>query len=98
MFLDYQVTEQIFAGANLFYVGERKDQFFLNDGFIFIMPSTVVLESYFDANAHVGYHINDKFSVFAKANNITNKGYQKWQNFPVQSFQVLAGATYKFDF
>ncbi|QFZ55386.1 TonB-dependent receptor [Oceanihabitans sp. IOP_32] len=98
LFLDYQVTEQIFAGANLFYVGERKDQFFLNDGFIFIMPSTVVLESYFDANAHVGYHINDKFSVFAKANNITNEGYQKWQNFPVQSFQVLAGATYKFDF
>lgn len=98
LFLDYQINEQWFAGANLFYVGERKDQFFLNDGLTATTPFTVILDSYFDANAHVGYHINDQLSVFAKANNIANEGYQKWQNFPVQSLQFLAGATYKFDF
>jgi hypothetical protein len=98
LFLDYQINEQWFAGANLFYVGERKDQFFLNDGFTATAPFTVTLDSYFDANAHVGYHVNDQLSVFAKANNIANEGYQKWQNFPVQSLQFLAGATYKFDF
>jgi hypothetical protein len=98
LFLDYQINEQWFAGANLFYVGERKDQFFLNDGFTATTPFTVALDSYFDANAHVGYHVNDQLSVFAKANNIANEGYQKWQNFPVQSLQFLAGATYKFDF
>jgi len=32
LFLDYQISKQWFAGANLFYIGERKDQFFLNDG------------------------------------------------------------------
>ena len=98
LFLDYQINEQWFAGANLFYVGERKDQFFLNDGLTATTPFTVILDSYFDANAHVGYHINEQLSVFAKANNIANEGYQKWQNFPVQSLQFLAGATYKFDF
>jgi hypothetical protein len=98
LFLDYQINEKWFAGANLFYVGERKDQFFLNDGFTATTPFTVTLDSYFDANAHVGYHVNDQLSVFAKANNIANEGYQKWQNFPVQSIQFLAGATYKFDF
>jgi hypothetical protein len=98
LFLDYQINEQWFAGANLFYVGERKDQFFLNDGLTATTPFTVTLGSYFDANAHVGYHINEQLSVFAKANNIANEGYQKWQNFPVQSIQFLAGATYKFDF
>lgn len=97
LFLDYQISEQWFAGANLFYVGERKDQFFLNDGSI-TTPFTVILDSYFDANAHVGYHINDQLSVFAKANNIADDGYQRWQNFPVQRIQFLAGATYKFDF
>ena len=61
-------------------------------------PSPKTLDSYFDANAHVGYHVNDQLSVFAKANNIANDAYQKWQNFPVQSIQFLAGATYKFDF
>ena len=98
LFLDYQINEHWFAGANLFYIGERKDQFFLNDGMTITTPFTVVLDSYFDANAHLGYHINNQLSVFAKANNIANEAYQKWQNFPVQSIQFLAGATYKFDF
>ena len=97
VFLDYQITEQWFAGANLFYVGERKDQFNIPN---LISPNTgiVTLDSYFDANAHVGYHINDRFSVFAKANNIVGEEYTKWQNTPVQGIQFLAGATYKFDF
>ncbi|WP_396601745.1 TonB-dependent receptor [Algibacter sp. R77976] len=98
LFLDYQIDENWFAGANVFYIGERKDQFSLNDGFTVTSPFTVNLESFFDANAHVGYHINEQFSVYAKANNIANNAYQKWQNFPVQSIQFLAGATYKFDF
>ncbi|WP_242204855.1 TonB-dependent receptor [Aestuariivivens insulae] len=99
LFLDYQIDEQWFAGANLFYIGERKDQLVLEGA---LTPddivTNVVLDSYFDANAHVGYNINDKIAVFAKANNIVNKTYQKWQNFPVQGIQVLAGATFKFDF
>ena len=97
VFLDYQITNQWFAGANLFYVGERKDQFNIPN---LISPNTgiVTLDSYFDANAHVGYHINDRFSVFAKANNIVGEEYTKWQNTPVQGIQFLAGATYKFDF
>ncbi|RED48447.1 TonB-dependent receptor [Seonamhaeicola aphaedonensis] len=98
LFMDYQIDEHWFTGANLFYVGERKDQFFLNDGITVASPFTVVLDSYFDANAHLGYHVNEKISVFAKANNIANNAYQRWQNFPVQSIQFLAGATFKFDF
>ena len=99
LFLDYQINEHWFAGANLFYIGERKDQLVL-EGSLLPDPlsTTVVLDSYFDANAHLGYHVNDQISVFAKANNINNKAYQRWQNFPVQSIQFLAGATYKFDF
>jgi hypothetical protein len=98
LFLDYQINEQWFAGANLFYVGERKDQFYLNDPLISTTPFTVNLDSFFDANVHVGYHINDQLSVYAKGNNLGDQGYQRWQNFPVQSIQFLAGATYKFDF
>ncbi|MFS4482092.1 TonB-dependent receptor [Hyunsoonleella sp. 2307UL5-6] len=98
LFLDYQIDEHWFAGANLIYTGERKDQFFLNDGVTATTPFTQTLDSFFDANAHVGYHINDQISVFAKANNIANNEYQRWQNFPVQGIQFLAGATFKFDF
>lgn len=99
LFLDYQIDEHWFTGANLFYIGERKDQIEFEETLLPAdLVTTVVLDSYFDANAHLGYHINDQFSVFAKANNIANKAYQKWQNFPVQSIQFLAGAIYKFDF
>ncbi|KJD35058.1 TonB-dependent receptor [Tamlana sedimentorum] len=95
LFFDYQIDQNWFAGANLFYVGERKDLIAMES-----TPTiqTVTLDSFFDANAHVGYHINDKFSVYAKGNNLANNSYQKWQNFPVQGIQLLAGATYKFDF
>lgn len=98
VFLDYQINENWFAGANLFFVGERIDQFFINDGITTTTPATVTLDSFFDANAHVGYHITNQISAFIKVNNIANQGYQRWQNFPVQTIQFLAGATYKFDF
>lgn len=98
LFLDYQINEHWFAGANLFYVGERKDLLFVPS---LLAPPTnqvVTLDSYFDANAHVGYHITDRWSAFVKANNIASQNYNKWQNTPVQGIQFLAGATYKFDF
>ncbi|GAA4281491.1 TonB-dependent receptor [Gaetbulibacter aestuarii] len=98
LFLDYQIDEHWFAGMNLYYMGQRKDQIVYNDGFTTSPPETVLLDSYFDANAHVGYHINDKISVFAKGNNLANNGYQRWSNYPVQGLQLLAGATFKFDF
>lgn len=97
LFLDYQISEHWFAGANVFYVGERKDYFFYPN-LASPVAKVVTLDSFFDANAHVGYHINDQFSVFARVNNIANNEYQRWQNYPVQGFQALAGATYKFDF
>ncbi len=101
LFMDYQIGEQWFLGANLFYIGEREDvstvlvQNVLPQDF----PATIVtLEGYFDANAHIGYRFNDQLSIFAKASNIANNQYERWANFRVQSFQVLGGVTYKFDF
>ncbi|MEO8773832.1 MAG: TonB-dependent receptor [Gelidibacter sp.] len=100
LFLDYQIDENWFAGAGLFYVGERKDQFVIESTNAFVSPikQTMILDSYFDANAHVGYRFDDQLSFYVKANNIANKGYQRWLNTPVQGIQFLAGATYQFDF
>ncbi|MGM5470674.1 TonB-dependent receptor [Flavobacteriaceae bacterium LMO-SS05] len=98
LFLDYQIDQHWFAGAGLFYVGERKDQFYEEGSLNPTSPMTVTLDSYFDANAHLGYKINDQLSIYAKANNIVNKQYERWFNYPVQGIQFLAGATYQFDF
>lgn len=94
--LDFNITEKWFAGANVFYVGERKD-FQINTDFS-ANAAPVTLKSYFDVNANVGYKYSDRLTAFVRANNITNNAYQKWLNYPVQGFQVILGVNYKFDF
>ncbi|WP_367771535.1 TonB-dependent receptor [Flavobacterium sp. WC2421] len=94
--IDFNITPQWFAGATVFYVGERKDMKFNTN---FTVDSTpITLDSYFDVNAHVGYKYNEQLTGFIRANNITNQSYQKWLNYPVQGFQIVVGANYKFDF
>lgn len=97
LFMDYQIDKKWFAGANIFYIGERKDYIFYPN-LIQPVEGVVTVDSYFDLNAHVGYHINERFSAYIKGNNLTNQDYQRWQNYDVQGIQVLAGVTYKFDF
>ncbi|MCP4975291.1 MAG: TonB-dependent receptor [Maribacter sp.] len=101
LFMDYQIDENWYMGVNLFYVGEREDFSTIvvqNPPPGGIDATMIILDSYFDANAHVGYRVNNQLSIFAKAANIANNNYQKWANFPVQGLQVLGGVTYKFDF
>jgi hypothetical protein len=98
IFMDFQISEQWYAGASAFFVGERKDEQDVTGTLIFVEPVSTTLDSYFDVNAHLGYKINDQLSVFGKVNNLLNQDYQRYMNFPVQGIQVLAGATYQFDF
>lgn len=94
--VDVEVTPKWFAGAQAFYVGERKE--FYRSAAIGVMPQTVDLDGYFDLNAHVEYKHNERLSGFLRFNNITAQSYEKWLNTPVQGFQVMLGAGYKFDF
>ncbi|MFT5863849.1 MAG: hypothetical protein ACI828_002517, partial [Flavobacteriales bacterium] len=98
VFGDYQITDAWFAGINLFFVGERKDQRGVIDPLGIFEETTITLDSYFDANAHIGYRISDRLSAFGRVNNILGTNYEKWLNYPVQGIQALVGATYKFDF
>jgi hypothetical protein len=96
--IDFNITPKWFAGAAVFYVGERKDIQGNTDIINIVAPSPITLDSYFDVNAHVGYKYNDRLTGFIRANNITNQAYEKWLNYQVQGFQIVAAANYKFDF
>lgn len=101
LFMDYQITDQWFLGANLFYIGEREDLVSSAQPNTppNLFPSTsVTLDGFFDANAHLGYRFNEQLSVFARVSNIANNNYQRWYNFNVQGFQAMGGVSYKFDF
>lgn len=94
---DFNVGKKFYAGTQLFYVGERKDQFTNYTGFA--NPDSVqTLEGYFDINAHIGYKHTERLNFFLKGNNLANQNYQRWLNYPVQGVQVIGGASYKFDF
>ncbi|WP_432671464.1 TonB-dependent receptor [Flavobacterium sp. SM2513] len=95
--LDVNFTEKWFAGVNVFFVGERMD-LQIDQSFTEIGTRKRTLDAYFDANLNVGYRYNERLTAFVKANNIANQAYEKWLNYPVQQFQVLLGASYKFDF
>ena len=95
--LDVNITEKWYAGAQVFFVGERKD-FQVDLDLPFPNGDIFTLDSYFDANAHVGYKHNDRLTAFVRANNIANQTYNRWLNYNVQGFQFLLGASYKFNF
>ena len=100
--VDFDINKKWYAGANVFFVGERKDVVSVqSDAAVFppMYDSTeVTLDSYFDLNAHVGFKYSARLTAFLKGNNLANQQYNRWANFPVQGIQVLIGANYKFDF
>jgi hypothetical protein len=101
-FLDVEINEKWYAGAKLFYVGERQDINSVQNESIFSSFNsglkTVTLDSFFDLNAHVGYKFSNRLNFFLKGNNLVNQQYNRWSNFIVQGLQILGGASYKFDF
>ena len=100
--INVNITKKWFAVANVFYIGERKDLVYKQSMITIFPPAyypeTTNLKSYFDANFNIGYNHSDRLTGFLKFNNIANQSYQKWMNYPVQGFQVVLGASYKFDF
>ena len=96
-FLGKYKEDKWFATTNMFYVSERKDALY-NAQFPSSLRGIETINSFIDVNLNGGYHFNDKFSAFLKANNILNTKYQRFANFDTQGFQILGGITYKFDF
>jgi outer membrane receptor protein involved in Fe transport len=86
-----------FAGANLFFVGDRKDQY--NSSFGTIPTQTEITnKSYVDLNLNFGYNFTNRLTAYANANNVLDSDYKKYTNFQVQGIQFLAGIKYKFNF
>jgi hypothetical protein len=61
-----------------------------DDKYIYSLPIFV------DMNISAEYRYSKKVSAFIQFNNFTAKKYQYWQNFPVQSINILGGITLSF--
>ena len=92
---DYQ-NKNWFAGAKLFYNGKTKD-FVIPFGLTAENGNVVENKSYMDLNLNGGYIFSDRLTAFAKINNALGEKYHTYINYQVQTLQILAGITYKFD-
>ncbi len=92
---DYQ-NKNWFAGAKLFYNGKTND-FVIPFGLTSENGSIVNNNSYMDLNLSGGYIFSDRLTTYAKINNALGEKYHTYVNYQVQTLQILAGITYKFD-
>ncbi|WP_025144661.1 TonB-dependent receptor [Pedobacter jeongneungensis] len=60
------------------------------------IESIVTVKGFVDLGLGADYRINNKFSVFAKANNILNKNYSRFLYYQANGFNIFGGLTYSF--
>jgi hypothetical protein len=95
VFANYD-SKKVLVGANLFFVGERKDEYINNLLFVPVKEE-ITNKSYVDLNVNLGYRFTDRLSAFINGNNLFGTNYQRFTNYKVQGIQVLGGIKYKFD-
>ncbi|WP_316738103.1 TonB-dependent receptor [Pedobacter aquatilis] len=60
------------------------------------IESIVTVKGYVDLGVGADYRINNKFAVFAKANNLLNTNYSRYLYYQVNGFNIFGGLTYSF--
>jgi len=97
---EYNLRDKIILRADLFYWGEQKargvngeiqNNQILNQTF-----QTNTLDDIFDANLGIEYRYTKRLSAFINFNNIGGVNFEKYQNYPLQGFNVWGGVTYGF--
>ena len=56
----------------------------------------VLLDGWFDLGLGAEYRINKQFSAFLELGNLLSDGYFRWQQYPVQKFNAMAGISFSF--
>lgn len=86
---DYKfLNDKLILDAAMFYVGSRKG----------LVGGTKVkdVDAYVDLNAGATYLITERWSVFAKFNNLLDNNYQRFTDYQVQGVQLMGGLMFKF--
>ncbi|MBI5220038.1 MAG: hypothetical protein HY958_14015 [Bacteroidia bacterium] len=97
---NYNLRNKIIVRADIFVIGDR-----FAKTFDFSPTGTVngarniiskKLNPVVDANLGIEYRYNKILSAFLNFNNIANQTYYRWNNYPMQGFNLMGGITYSF--
>ena len=95
---DYKMLdERLILGGDLFYVDKRKFSEFLpaqlDNNFLY---GVFEVDPYIDANVNATYLLLDRWAAFIELNNIFNKNYDRFVDYPVQGITIVGGVMFKF--
>ena len=54
------------------------------------------LDNAFVLNASMSYKLTPRFTAWVKGDNLLDKPYQRWSNYPSLGVQLIAGVVYSF--
>ncbi len=95
----YNLKNKIIIKLDMFYWGEqyaRGIEKQLNGAISTFAFSKQTLDPIFDINLGFEYRYTKRLSAFIDFNNIGGINYEKYQNYPLQGFNVWGGLTYGF--
>lgn len=100
--LDYKITQKIgFNAAVSIQDASNAKIYTAEPANPYLIPNTAIeslttVKGYVDLGIGASYKINDRFSAFAKANNILNTKYSRYLYYPVIGVNVFGGISYSF--
>jgi outer membrane receptor for ferrienterochelin and colicin len=100
--LMYAINKQLTLNAAVAIQGDSKAKIYLAaPANPYLAPDLaneriVTMKGFVDLGAGAGYKINNKFSVFAKANNLLNTKYSRYLHYEAIGVNIFGGLTYSF--
>lgn len=94
----YNLYDKFLINLDMTYEGGRKGLVYANGKDVSLEDGQYAKKLGFiaDVNLGVEYRYNKRISAFVQFNNLAAQRYQRWYNYPVQSFQALGGFTFRF--
>jgi hypothetical protein len=97
LMLNYAIDQKWLISASMLAMGERKDSLFIINSTPESSAQTQTLDAFVDANLRVDYQFTEQWGFFLRGNNLLGDNYERWYAYPTQGLQIMAGATYQFD-
>jgi hypothetical protein len=93
----YNASEKLLLGATFYYYSRNYGASYSQSPTAPILVETPrQTDAVIDLNLRADYRITPKFSIFALANNLANRHYQPYLNYPVKGINAIGGLTYSF--
>ncbi|MCX7954531.1 MAG: hypothetical protein N3A01_04990 [Bacteroidales bacterium] len=89
----YNIQQKFILTIDLLVIGDRWARTYNINKKTY---ENIKLSPFTDLNLKVDYYYSKLFGAFLKFNNILNKNYSYWNNYPVQKLQIIGGITMSF--